>query len=169
MTTYWICASVLTKHAEIEFANRRSPASFKAGAVREAFIDLLGQLSKTGSDKHKILKGLLDLNRVSSIKDMHTSSFFGQRTCRIQYMFSEMNVFPVERKLEEGKTTLCSCGLTAVLEGTKVRANVCVDLVITSIDPDKIECLLSESPEWFCGEIEDLNLDDKTTNKVVKA
>lgn len=157
MSVYWYCAAVLTKNAEIEFANRKTPNSFKRGAVRESFVGLLGQLCKDEKRNHKVLKGLVTLDRVSSVRDIHTSSFFGQKTCRIQYLFSKMNVFPVRMKMAEGKTTLCSSGLTTTLEGVKVRANVCIDLVITQVDAGKIEELLIKNPDWFCGEIESLN------------
>ncbi|DAF42324.1 TPA_asm: M [Glehnia littoralis virus 1] len=157
MSTFWFCAAILTKNAELEFANRKTPKSFKSGSVRESFNGLLAQMCKGDKEKCAILRGLVRLNRVSSVRDIHTSSFFGPRTCRIQYLFSPMNVFPAKVKIAEGKTTLCSSGLTTLLEGTKIRANVCVDLVITAVDSEKIDELLIEHPEWFSGEIDDLN------------
>lgn len=157
MSTFWCCVAILTRNVELEFANRKTPKSFKSGSVRKSFNGLLTQICNGDKEKCAILKGLVRLNRVSSVRDIHTSSFFGPRTCRIQYLFAPMNVFPVKTKIVEGKTTLCSSGLTMMLEGTKIRANVCIDLVVTTVEHDKIDELLAEHPEWFSGEIDDLN------------
>ncbi|DBA37173.1 TPA_asm: M [Primula alphacytorhabdovirus 2] len=153
MSKFWICAAVYAKHSELELSNKTRLKDFDNNSLIHGYCDLLSHLGKAEVEATSVLLGLIKNKRYAAVTDVATSAFFGPKTMRIKYIPAKMNVFPVDTKLKEGKVSLRADGLTTIINKVKVRANVNIDIVISSIPPDDIDTLLGEKPSWFCGEL----------------
>ncbi|DBA37100.1 TPA_asm: M [Pelargonium alphacytorhabdovirus 1] len=154
MSKTWICAAVYAKHSEIELSERKRLKDFSNASLIRGYCDLLSHLGASNPDAVKVLVGLIARKRYTALTDVSTSAFFGPKTMRVQYVLDKMNVFPMDRKLTEGKTTFRADGLTTVINGAKIRANVQIDVVISIIPAEEIDSILKSKPFWFCGELD---------------
>jgi len=162
-------ATMYVNKAELEISGRKKPRNFPKGALRSGLIDLLLHLVNEDQQSQRVIQGLFDRGRVNSVTDTHTSPYLGQRTSRITYLFCRSNLFPSKSSFQDRKVILKAFGKTTVISGITVKANINIDMVFTTIPPADIENLLRSNPEWFCGEISDLQSNTVPSPKIKKA
>ncbi|DBA37180.1 TPA_asm: M [Rose alphacytorhabdovirus 1] len=169
MAQLWICAAVYCNHAELALAKKKKVTDFPKGALRNGFIGLVKHLAEENEKSYpsdgkrrpsaefvkKFVSGLSREKRITCVRDVGTSALFGQKTTRLHYNIFKMHIFPTDTPIDECTVRLFSPGIGSTISGNKVKAIVNITVNFSMIDHSKIDDLLKESPEWFCGDILD--------------
>lgn len=149
----WNAISISTKTASIDFKPGGKPTSKLSLATLAGAVSFL--LEDTGGSKlsSDVVKAMVSLRIVSLFFDFHTSPMYGPKTKRLNFRFPDYVIVPVDSLLPGINETISAIGKKTKMCGCDVRSDFDINVVITEVQSAKIPDLLSEHPEWFCGDL----------------
>lgn len=153
--TKWVCFSFYVKKAEIEVANKRKCNTFQPGVLLKELVMLIQVLAGENIWLGTLIDGMISSKRYSIVKDSYNSVYLGPKTSRMSLVFSPHNVVPDPREFKQGSYTISGMGKRKMIEGTLVRANIDMKIVVTEWDSDRVKKATEECGHWFSGPIMD--------------
>nr|QBS46641.1 matrix protein [Raspberry vein chlorosis virus] len=150
----WRGISIIYKSASLDFKKGYGPIKLTHNGEISSAIGAL--LSEAGGTKTvvTILRSMIDHKHARNFVDHYTSPLLGPKTQRLNFVFPKFVVVPFPANIPCVHEKITAIGKRGKIGGRDVVSAFDIDVVITEIDPGKVKKLLSETPEWFIGELE---------------